>query len=327
MPISQSHSQPPPPQPPTSSSMVFCSHCGTSGEGRFCTECGTRLISAGASGGASTSQIAHEPPPYDPYSSESPTSAAPSAGGSTSGGTVTQSNVRGVAGSPAVTSGGTSAPQTASAGFVSPPAMNAPALYQQTDSPTALFGSQGYRLDAFHHIAREIFVALDRSTYPIATQMMEASKIRRFRELSGKSIPPYYETHVLPMYCAYRPPPLLCNDDASIDTMTRARQTKPSARSASARTCCRGRAGTRSSRTRSSQARMRCSRRSARRCAGSTCSCRGRFCARIFRRTRIRMRQRASCSSSRASGTWRARRLGGGRSTPLWVAIIGLGGA
>lgn len=181
MPISQSHSQPPPPQPPTSSSMVFCSQCGTSGEGRFCTECGTRLISAGASGGASTSQIAHEPPPYDPYSSESPTSAAPSAGGRTSGGsisTVTQSNVRGVAGSPVVTSGGTSAPQTASAGFVSQPAMNAPALYQQTDSPTALFGSQGYRLDAFHHIAREIFVALDRSTYPVATQMMEASKIR-----------------------------------------------------------------------------------------------------------------------------------------------------
>jgi len=142
-----------------------------------------------------------EPPPYNPYP-EGSAGGVPQAAyiggknGGTSGG-----STHGVSGSPATAAtspGGTSAAHTASAGFVNQPVASAP--YQQQESPTALFGSQGYRLDAFHHISREIFVALDRSTYPIGTQMMEASKIRRFREFSGKSIPPYYETHVLPMY-------------------------------------------------------------------------------------------------------------------------------
>jgi len=125
-----------------------------------------------------------------------------SAGGTTGGGATpppTRFNVRGISGSPIVpaTTGGSSIVASAtSAGFVNSPVVHAP----PQESPTALFGSQGYRLDAFFHIAREIFVALDQSTQPFGTQMMEASKIRRFRELGGKSIPPYYETHVLPMY-------------------------------------------------------------------------------------------------------------------------------
>ncbi|KAJ7731213.1 hypothetical protein B0H16DRAFT_204164 [Mycena metata] len=216
--------------------MVFCAQCGTPGEGRFCTECGARLADSGA---AITSTTRAASPPqygdsaggslggYVPMSAATPaaqhgraafsggmSAGTTSVGGTTSpGGTSaggvtgvgatpppTRSNVRGISGSPIVpaTTGGSSIVASAtSAGFVNSPVVHAP----PQESPTALFGSQGYRLDAFFHIAREIFVALDQSTQPFGTQMMEASKIRRFRELGGKSIPPYYETHVLPMYC------------------------------------------------------------------------------------------------------------------------------
>jgi len=106
-----------------------------------------------------------------------------------------RSNVRGISGA---TQGGTSASTVSTIGnIVSQPSPNAPS---QQQSSTALFGSQGYRLDAFHVIAREIFIALDRSTFPAGTQLMEASKIRRFREVAGRPIPPYFESHVLPMY-------------------------------------------------------------------------------------------------------------------------------
>ncbi|KAJ7696806.1 hypothetical protein B0H17DRAFT_1197907 [Mycena rosella] len=186
--------------------MVFCAQCGTPGDGRFCTECGARLNND--SGAAKI-----EPPSYNPYAGES---TAGSAGGTGGGSTpAPRSNIRNVAGSsiasgtsaggtsaPGTSAGGTSAAayQTVSAGFVNHPAASAAAPYQQQESPTALFGSQGYRLEAFFHITREIFVALDRTTQPVGTQMIEASKMRRFRELGGKSIPPFYETHVLPLY-------------------------------------------------------------------------------------------------------------------------------
>ncbi|KAJ6457263.1 hypothetical protein C8R45DRAFT_1221882 [Mycena sanguinolenta] len=170
MPVS--FTQPPQPTSSPTTSKVFCGQCGAPGEGRFCTECGTRLASSGAATSSS-----NEPPPYNPADGSTKPSSTFSP--------------------PATSSGGTAA-SVAQAGFVNQPAMSAP--YQQQESPTALFGSQGYRLDAFHHIAREIFVALDRSTFPAGTQMIEASKLRRFRELGGKPIPPYFESHVLPMY-------------------------------------------------------------------------------------------------------------------------------
>lgn len=180
--------------------------------------------------GGSTSHV--EPPAYNPYAAESmggstyplspahiggmafstgSTTNSQASSGGTSGASTQlppRSNVRSVSGAPIASGtspGGTSAPastsQTAAAAFVNQPVANAP--YQQQESPTALFGSQGYRLDAFFHISREIFVALDRSIQPVGTQMIEASKMRRFRELSGNAIPPYYESHVLPLYCAY----------------------------------------------------------------------------------------------------------------------------
>ncbi|KAJ7656994.1 hypothetical protein DFH06DRAFT_1132190 [Mycena polygramma] len=205
--------------------MVFCAQCGTPGEGRFCAECGARLGGASTSTSTSTSHI--EPPAYDVYAGEqqqpalgvragqmgatafsSGTTASTTGSGGTGGGSTQaaplRSNVRGVSGTafaPTPIAAGTTAGGTVSTvhtGYIAQPAANVP--YQQQESPTALFGSQGYRLDAFFHIAREIFVALDRTTQPVGTSMMEASKVRRFRELGGKSIPPYYETHVLPMY-------------------------------------------------------------------------------------------------------------------------------
>ncbi|KAK7063553.1 hypothetical protein R3P38DRAFT_2819051 [Favolaschia claudopus] len=196
MPVSYSQPLQPTSGPSTSTtpSTVFCSHCGTQGEGRFCTECGTRLVGSAGPTNSSASPSGHEPDPK-----------ASTVGGISEGGR----NSWDLPASPhdsfvssTTSAGGTSAhattAQTASTGSYIQPAAHAPAVPQE--SPTALFGSQGYRLDAFHYISREIFVALDRSINPIGTQMMEASKIRRFRELSGKSIPPYYETHVLPLY-------------------------------------------------------------------------------------------------------------------------------
>ncbi|KAJ7045213.1 hypothetical protein C8F04DRAFT_1068082 [Mycena alexandri] len=204
--------------------MVFCAQCGTPGEGRFCTECGARLADSGATMTTGTTRTESPPQYWDsipggyvPMPAATPaahigraafsggmSAGTTSVGGTTSpGGTSaggmtgvgptppTRSNVRGISGSPivpATTAGGSSiAASATSAGFVNSPVASAP---QQQESPTALFGSQGYRLDAFFHIAREIFVELDRSTQPVGTQMMEASKIRR----SGSS------THVLPMY-------------------------------------------------------------------------------------------------------------------------------
>ncbi|KAJ6628738.1 hypothetical protein B0H10DRAFT_1989054 [Mycena sp. CBHHK59/15] len=206
--------------------MVFCAQCGTPGEGRFCTQCGARLASASEAGGVGSttgSTNSMEPPPYNPeeanksraahiggtaFSTGASGSSGTSSGGKSSGSSqpAQRSNVRTLSGSPVVAGavpGGTFAPatvpQAATAGFVSAqPVANG--SYQQQESPTALFGSQGYRLDAFFYIAREIFVTLDRSTLPVGTQAMEAAKMRRFRQLCGKSIPPYYETHVLPMY-------------------------------------------------------------------------------------------------------------------------------
>ncbi|KAJ6479278.1 hypothetical protein C8R47DRAFT_613126 [Mycena vitilis] len=214
--------------------MVFCAQCGTPGEGRFCTECGARLGGASTSTNTNTNtNTSHnEPPAYGVYAGEQPggvsglgvraghmgvtafspgTTAATTSSGGTGGGATQaaplRSNVRGVsstsfAAAPTPIAAGTTVAggtvSTAHTGSVSQPAASVP--YQQQESPTALFGSQGYRLDAFFHIAREIFVALDRTTQPVGTSMMEASKVRRFRELGSKSIPPYYETHVLPMY-------------------------------------------------------------------------------------------------------------------------------
>ncbi|KAJ7067061.1 hypothetical protein C8F01DRAFT_1120140 [Mycena amicta] len=174
--------------------MVFCVECGTPGDGRFCSECGTRLDS----GGPGSTKF--EPPPY-PYAEVS--SGGVSSSSSTSamhtGGLVPQRvggqpNIRGVAGT---SQGGTSASAVAATAFISQPPANAP--FQQ-QSPTALFGSQGFRLSAFHLIARELFIKLDQTTFPVGTQLMEASKIRRFREVAGRPISPYFESHVLPMY-------------------------------------------------------------------------------------------------------------------------------
>jgi len=55
-------------------------------------------------------------------------------------------------------------------------------------------------MPAFHHIASELFIALDRSIEPKGTRGIEPSKMTAFRQMGGKSIPQYYESHVLPVY-------------------------------------------------------------------------------------------------------------------------------
>ncbi|KAF7316750.1 hypothetical protein HMN09_00408100 [Mycena chlorophos] len=180
--------------------MVFCSECGTPGEGRFCTECGNRLDAVKQS-----SQPTSPTPSYNAYGGEmSSGGVGPSTPASESASSGGPSNIRRVAGAGVgntnqggttaggTTSGGTSSPSYGSGGFISQPA--------QQESTTALFGSQGYRLEPFHVLARDLFIALDQTTYPVGTQLMEASKIRRFREVAGRPVPPYFETHVLPMY-------------------------------------------------------------------------------------------------------------------------------
>ena len=127
--------------------MVFCSQCGTQGQGRFCSQCGTPLA-------VDVTQTAVSP-------------------------------------SPSTTTVVTGAPQPSQP---SPPP-------QLQESFTALIGSQGQLMPAFHHIASELFFALDRSIEPRDTKGIEASKMAAFRTMGRKSIPPYYESHVLPFYC------------------------------------------------------------------------------------------------------------------------------
>lgn len=140
--------------------MVFCSQCGTQGQGRFCAQCGAALASGGAA----------------------PTS-----------------------GSSAPTSGSTSpsspAPATAGGSWARPPQQQQAPPAQPQESFTALIGSRGQLMPAFFHIASELFIALDQSIEPRGSRGIEANKMLEFRKMSGKSVPPYYETHVLPIYC------------------------------------------------------------------------------------------------------------------------------
>ncbi|KAF7312434.1 hypothetical protein MIND_00256900 [Mycena indigotica] len=163
--------------------MVYCGECGTPGEGRFCIECGTRLHSGESSSAVKREDSLPNASQAEPLSSggTSPYSSP------TPGSSSTRPNVRGVStvSGSATTQGGT---------FPATP--NVP----QQESPTQLFGSQGYRLEAFHIISRELFIALDRTTLPTGTQLIEASKIRRFKEVAGRPIPPFFESHVLPLY-------------------------------------------------------------------------------------------------------------------------------
>ncbi|CAK5265925.1 unnamed protein product [Mycena citricolor] len=189
--------------------MVFCGECGTQGDGRFCTECGARLaeapmtaaapgvkspsISGGTSAGGTGSSIRSSSISVAAAASEGGTSVGRAilggtnvAGGTSAGGTSSTTTIGGV---------------SASATLIAQPApAAAPAPAPQQQQSTALFGAQGYRLEAFHIISREIFMGLDRSGYPSGTQLIEPSKVSLFRRLAGKSIPPYFETHVLPYY-------------------------------------------------------------------------------------------------------------------------------
>jgi hypothetical protein len=74
---------------------------------------------------------------------------------------------------------------------------------QQQESFTALIGSQGQLMPAFYHIVSELFIALDQSIEPRGTRGIEACKMAAFRRMGGKSIPQYYESHVLPIYCKH----------------------------------------------------------------------------------------------------------------------------
>jgi hypothetical protein len=136
---------------PLTTTMVFCSQCGTQGEGRFCAQCGT---------------------PLAVLSQASPTAVnAPSPN------------------TPGVNLGASQQPS------------QPPLPPQLQESFTALIGSQGQLMPAFHHIVSELFTALDQTIEPKGTKGIEASKMIAFRRMAGKSIPPYYESHVLPIYC------------------------------------------------------------------------------------------------------------------------------
>jgi len=85
--------------------------------------------------------------------------------------------------------------------FGAPPQPSQPPPYtEQEESITALIGSQGQLMPAFHHIASELFIALDQSIEPKGTRGLEPSKMTAFRQMGGKSIPQYYGSHVLPVY-------------------------------------------------------------------------------------------------------------------------------
>ncbi|KAF7976312.1 hypothetical protein HWV62_7021 [Athelia sp. TMB] len=99
---------------------------------------------------------------------------------------------------PAMASGSRPGPYTqGSSGAVpSRPAQPPP----PPESFTALIGSQGQLMPAFHHIASEIFIKLDQTYEPKGSRGLEPNKITQFKKLGGKKIPPYFESHVLPVY-------------------------------------------------------------------------------------------------------------------------------
>jgi hypothetical protein len=134
--------------------MVFCSQCGTQGEGRFCAQCGTPLAVLSQASPTTASVPSPNTPGVNPGASQQPSQLPPP-----------------------------------------------PPPPQLQESFTALIGSQGQLMPAFHHIASELFKALDQMVEPKGTKGVEANKMTVFRRIGGKSIPPYYESHVLPMYC------------------------------------------------------------------------------------------------------------------------------
>jgi len=71
---------------------------------------------------------------------------------------------------------------------------------QPQESFTALIGSQGQLMPAFYHIASELFIKLDQTYEPKGTRGLEPSKIVQWRKLGGQSIPPYFESHIIPVY-------------------------------------------------------------------------------------------------------------------------------
>ncbi|KZP11972.1 hypothetical protein FIBSPDRAFT_171883 [Athelia psychrophila] len=74
---------------------------------------------------------------------------------------------------------------------------------QPQESYTALVGSQGQLMPAFHHIASEIFIKLDQTYEPKGSRGLEPNKLTQFKKLAGRTISPYFESHVLPAYCKH----------------------------------------------------------------------------------------------------------------------------
>lgn len=160
--------RPCPAVPPSSlhlTTMIFCSQCGNQAQGRFCSQCGTALASdAPQAASSSPNGPGNSTAPPPPYQFEPPQESF--------------------------------SPQH------QPSRASFTPQYQAPPEPlTALIGSQGQRMPAFFHIASELFIALDQAIAPKGTRGLEANKIAEFRKMGGKSIPQYYESHVLPVYC------------------------------------------------------------------------------------------------------------------------------
>lgn len=145
--------------------MVFCSQCGARGEGRFCAQCGSPLVSPDNSQSSSTQ-------------SQSIDSPATSSSGLRPG------------------------LQTQGSSGAVPSRLAMP--LQPLESFTALIGSQGQLMPAFHHIASELFIKLDQTYEPKGSRGLEPNKITEYRKFARKTIPPYFESHVLPVYCKHR---------------------------------------------------------------------------------------------------------------------------
>lgn len=186
--------------------MVFCTECGTQAPGgKFCFQCGSRLPGSVSSHGAIRQGTTPMPPAYEGATSSLSSTFAASPGSNAAprsfpDATPGSNFVPASAPVPAA-AGNNAGYSNADYGSPPPPPSHTSPPPPPPSQNTVLIDAYGQRTTAFNQLAASLFIALDQSVEPKGSRGLEPSKMVQWRTIGRKSIPEYYESHVLPFYC------------------------------------------------------------------------------------------------------------------------------